>query len=162
MEILSFYRSSNINIKEPPKQTSQIIQNFNLILAEWKLENKRFQNNRNKIEKRARERSNNFWDKVETNVELPIEFFTEAATRCVLWKKLFLKLPNIHWKPSVLESLIKRRVQHRCFLMNIAKFLKAPILTNICERLFLVLVIFSLSPPHFQLSSHKYPLYNGL
>ena len=35
IEVLVFYfRSSKINIKEPTKQTSQIIQNFNLIHTE--------------------------------------------------------------------------------------------------------------------------------
>ena len=41
----------------------------------------------------------------------------------------------------MLESLpactfIKKRPQHSCFLVNIAKFLKTPILGSICERLF--------------------------
>ena len=34
IKILSFYRSRKINIKEPKKKMSQIIRNFNLILAE--------------------------------------------------------------------------------------------------------------------------------
>ena len=29
----------------------------------------------------------------------------------------------------------KKRLQHRCFLVNIAKFLRSPILKNICEQL---------------------------
>ena len=33
-------------------------------------------------------------------------------------------------------SFIKKRLQHSCFLVNIAKFLKTPILGSICERLF--------------------------
>ena len=33
-------------------------------------------------------------------------------------------------------NFIKNRLQHRFFPVNIAKFLKAPILQNICERLF--------------------------
>ena len=48
-------RSSKINIKVPTKQAAQIIQNFILILTEWKLENERFQSNRNKKEKQAME-----------------------------------------------------------------------------------------------------------
>ena len=32
-------------------------------------------------------------------------------------------------------NFIKKRVQHRCFPVNIAKFLKTPILRNVCERL---------------------------
>ena len=34
-------------------------------------------------------------------------------------------------------SFIKKRLQHSCFLMNIAKFLRTPVLKNICERLLL-------------------------
>ena len=60
MKVLSFHRSSKSNIKVSTKQTTQIIQNFNLILAEWKLENERFQTNRKKTEKRAMEMSNYF------------------------------------------------------------------------------------------------------
>ena len=37
----------------------------------------------------------------------------------------------------------KERLQHRCFPVNIANFLKTPILKNICEWLLLLIVIFS-------------------
>ena len=42
---------------------------------------------------------------------------------------------------TVLESatLIKNRLQHRCFPVNIAKLLRRPVLKNICERLLLFL-----------------------
>ena len=41
------------------------------------------------------------------------------------------------------RSCIKKRLQHKCFLVNIAKFLRTPILKNICERqlLYLLLII---------------------
>ena len=60
-------------------------------------------------------------------------------------------------KIAVLESLfnkiaglkawnfVKKRFQHRCFAVNIAKFLRAPILKNICKRLFLYSAIEDLS-----------------
>ena len=32
-------------------------------------------------------------------------------------------------------NFIKKILQHRCFPVNIAKFLRSPILKNICERL---------------------------
>ena len=60
-----------------------------------------------------------------------------------------LKFRNIHRNPSVLKCLINKvagfeacnfinkRLQHRCFPMNIAKFLKTPILKNIIEWLLL-------------------------
>ena len=34
-------------------------------------------------------------------------------------------------------NFIKKRLQHRCFPVNIAKFLRNPILKNICEQLLL-------------------------
>ena len=34
-------------------------------------------------------------------------------------------------------NFIKKRLQHRCFPVNIAKFLRTPILKNICEQVFL-------------------------
>ena len=34
-------------------------------------------------------------------------------------------------------NFIKKRLQHRCFPVNIAKFLRAPILKNTCQRLLL-------------------------
>ena len=34
-------------------------------------------------------------------------------------------------------NFIKKRLQHRCFLVNIAKFLRTAIFKNICERLLL-------------------------
>ena len=35
-------------------------------------------------------------------------------------------------------NYIKKRIQHRCFPMNNAKYLRTPILKNICVRLLLV------------------------
>ena len=70
-------------------------------------------------------------------------YATETATRCVLYKnKLFFKFRNIHRKTSVLQSFIgvlkvcnflKKRLQHRCFSVNIQKFLRAFILKSSCE-----------------------------
>ena len=59
------------------------------------------------------------------------------------------RLFNIHGKTPVLVSLfnkvlglkagsvIEKRLQRRCFPVNIAKYLRATILKNICERLLL-------------------------
>ena len=41
------------------------------------------------------------------------------------------------------NNFIKERLQHRCFPVNNAKFLRTPILKSICERLLLLIVIFS-------------------
>ena len=58
------------------------------------------------------------------------------------------KFRNFHRKTPALESLFKscrilglqlywKRLQHRCFPVNIAKFLRTPILKNIYQRLLL-------------------------
>ena len=64
-------------------------------------------------------------------------------------KNIMAQFRNISRKTIVLESLfdksaclkacnfIKKRLQHRYFPVNITKFLRAPILNNICERLLL-------------------------
>ena len=39
-------------------------------------------------------------------------------------------------------NYIKKRLQHRCFSVNIAKFLRKPISKNICDRLLLPLVTY--------------------
>ena len=56
---------------------------------------------------------------------------------------------NIHMKAPVLDApfnkvaglelcnFIKKILQHRCFPANIAKFLRTPILNNICEQVLL-------------------------
>ena len=72
----------------------------------------------------------------------------ETGTRGVLRKKLFLKIWQYSQETgleSILNnaagfqacSVIKKRLQRRCFPVNIAKFLRTPILKNICERLIL-------------------------
>ena len=64
-----------------------------------------------------------------------------------LKESCFLKFRNIHGKKPVLESLkvacfqtcsvIKKRLQHRCFHVNFAKFVRIPFLQNTSGRLFL-------------------------
>ena len=75
--------------------------------------------------------------------------FTEATTGGVLYKKLFLKISQYSQEKNCagVSFLIKlqalspvtllKRLQHRCFPMNIVKFLRTPILKNICEPLLL-------------------------
>ena len=38
---------------------------------------------------------------------------------------------------SLFNNVFKKRLQHRCFAVKIAKFLRTPILKNICEQLLL-------------------------
>ena len=64
----------------------------------------------------------------------PEVFYKKAALKNVLiftgkhlcWS-LYLQVCNF----------IKKRLQHRCFTVNMPKFLKTPILKNICERVLL-------------------------
>ena len=63
-------------------------------------------------------------------------FFSEATTGCVLWKKVFLKIfakfTGKHLKLSLFliklqpATLLKNRLWHRCFPVNFKKFLRTP------------------------------------
>ena len=77
-------------------------------------------------------------------------FSFKSSLRSVLQKKVFLKMSQIlQEKTPVLESLlnkvaclqawnfIKKGLQHWCFHVKFAKFLRTPILKNICQRLLL-------------------------
>ena len=78
---------------------------------------------------------------------------TEAAARGVLSEKLFLNILQYSQESTCCSSLfkkvadlkpcnfIKKKLQHRCFSVNIAEFLRTPILKNICERLLLSIPI---------------------
>ena len=71
---------------------------------------------------------------------------------------------KIHRKAPVLESLFNKlvglRLQYRCFLVNIRKFLSAFVLKNICERLLLYTSLVSstiISWIHTELLLHVQP-----
>ena len=74
----------------------------------------------------------------------PKVFYKKAATKMFAifeenhpcWS-LFL----ISCRPT-LATLLKRDSNHQCFPVNIAKFLRKPILKNICERLLLLFLHF--------------------
>ena len=51
-----------------------------------------------------------------------------AQEKNLCWILLFNKVEGLQ-----VCNCIKKRFQHRCFPLNIAKFLKTPILKNICE-----------------------------
>ena len=50
-------------------------------------------------------------------------------------KKKFLKISQILQENTCVGVSIKKRLQHRCFPVKFAKFLRTPILRNICQRL---------------------------
>ena len=58
--------------------------------------------------------------------------------RCFI-KKVFLKISQYSQENTCLKAcnFIKKRLQHRHFSVNIAKFLRTPILKNICKWLLL-------------------------
>ena len=56
---------------------------------------------------------------------------SEAVTWRFPVKNLFLEISQ----NSQEKETIKKRVQHRCFPVKFAKFLRTPTLKNICERL---------------------------
>ena len=88
---------------------------------------------------------------------------TEAATRVILLKKVFLKISqnspeNTSATVSFLKksqasgrlvTLLKRRLWHRCFLVNFAKFLTTPLQLNTSGQLLLIKVSKS---EHFRLA----------
>ena len=56
----------------------------------------------------------------------------------VLCKKVFLKISQIS-QENICVVVSLKRLQHRCFPVKFAKFLKTPVLRNICERLLFIL-----------------------
>ena len=68
---------------------------------------------------------------------------TEAATGGVLSKNVFLKVLQISQENTCVgvflikfvKNFVKKRLQHNCFPVKFGKFLRTPILRNICERL---------------------------
>ena len=65
----------------------------------------------------------------KTTVLNNFEIFTE---KYLCWCLFFNKNAGLQ-----ACNFIENRLQHRCFLVNIAKLLSTPILKNICERLIL-------------------------
>ena len=64
-------------------------------------------------------------------------------------KKAVLKIFAIFIGKNLSWNLVLIKLsQHRCFPVNIAKFLRTPILTNICERLLLNVVFNSNEEQH--------------
>ena len=63
----------------------------------------------------------------------PFHLASEAAIGGVLQQKVFLKISQISHENS--SNFIKKSLQHRCFPVKFAKFLKTSILKNTCERL---------------------------
>ena len=65
-----------------------------------------------------------------------LKHFAIFTGKHLLLESLFKKVADL--KPC---NFIKKKLQHRCFSVNIAEFLRTPILKNICERLLLSIPI---------------------
>ena len=61
--------------------------------------------------------------------------------RCSIKKAALKSFAVFTGKHQKACNFIKKRLQHNCFPVNIGKFLKTPILKNICERLLLHLFL---------------------
>ena len=83
--------------------------------------------------------------------------FQEQPPEVLYRKSCYWKFRNIHRKTPVLESVfnrlagfktcnfLKKRLRHRCFPVDIAKFLKTLILTKICEQLVLSFLLLTVN-----------------
>ena len=60
-----------------------------------------------------------------------LKAFTKFTGKHLCWNLFYDKYPI--WSSA---TLLKKRLQRKCFALDFEKFLKAPILQNICKRLF--------------------------
>ena len=60
----------------------------------------------------------------------------KCQRRCSVKKAVFKKFANFTDLQAF--NFIKKRLQHRCFPVKFAKFLRRPILKNSCERMLLI------------------------
>ena len=74
--------------------------------------------------------------------------------------KMFLKI--LHWETPVLKSLFNRVAEHWCFPVEFAKFLRTPILKNICKRQLLKSVVLLGLPFLITSGSNWYLCFNFL
>ena len=86
-----------------------------------------------------------------------------SVKKCVLKNFAIFTGKNMYWSLSLIklqafspETLLER-LQRRCFPVNNAKLLTAPILKNICERLLLYIVIFSQKNNHIRCLNLREP-----
>ena len=71
--------------------------------------------------------------------------FAKFTGKQVCWSLFLINLQTLYslgnhqktydFKGNRRSKTLVKRLQHRCFPVNIAKFLRTPILKNICERL---------------------------
>ena len=74
-----------------------------------------------------------YLQKTKLKIKTKDECAVEATTEGFLCKKMFLKISQYSQKNICVGVSL-----HRCFPMEFAKFLRTPILKNICEQLLLL------------------------
>ena len=83
----------------------------------------------------------------------PVFVRTEAATGGVLWKKVCLKISQ-NSQENTFATFLKKRLWHRCFLVNFAKFLRTSFLQNKYFRT----TAFARTPLKIRVKRQKQPL----
>ena len=79
-----------------------------------------------------------YWQNLQ--ITAAVHYFQKRPPQVLCKKMCSLKVRKYHRKIPVLEFFfITKKIQHRCFPVKFAKFLRIPILKNICERLLLYL-----------------------
>ena len=77
------------------------------------------------------------WHSPKRENNILLKFWSTNLVTCGKKDKFKVLLFCIFMSKPKPVTLLKKRLQYRRFPVNIAKFLKPPILKNICERLFL-------------------------
>ena len=70
----------------------------------------------------------------ETRARIRETFHRSSHLRCSI-KRAFLKISQMWQENTCVGLFIKKRLQHRCFPVNFAKFLRTLILKNSCQQL---------------------------
>ena len=96
--------------------------------------------------------SENLWSSLESHAysKYWFKYWQKQPSEVFFRKKVCLQACN----------LIKKRLQHRCFPVKLAKFLRKSILKNICERLLLKIITLRKKTIH-RFLSHNYDFHNN-
>ena len=70
--------------------------------------------------------------------------FRSSHRRCSVKKDVLKNFANFTAKHLCLSLFIRKRLQHKCFLVKFGKFFRTPILKNIHERLFLAVLFYEI------------------
>ena len=88
----------------------------------------------------------NIWCNRKENIENVYVSILSPVTQIMLYQ-CHRKVSDFGGAKSI-NCIYKKRLQHKCFPVNVAKLLRSPILKNMCETLLLMLM--TASPIIFQ------------